>query len=343
MAHEISIRANGFAEMAFVGETPWHELGQRMNAGASIEEWRVAAGMDWTAIERPVYVESEGFGRIAFPDRKGLYRSDTGAPLAIVGDGFHCVQPGQALEFFRDLAADHGWQIHTAGVLRGGRKLWALAKNGREESVKPGDRVRQNLLLATALDGSMKTIVCNTGVRVVCANTLRIALDALKAGDAIATSHRSMFDAARVKRELGLVEDQFTRFMEQARRMAETPIALDEARATLRELFGQPVPVIAKADAAGAEFAKLMARVASIDDAPKLREHRNVVRTLELFNGEARGAEHASARGTRWGLLNAVTEFVDHEASRTNDGRLESAWFGEGNRVKSQALALLTA
>lgn len=79
------------------------------------------------------------------------------------------------------------------------------------------------------------------------------------------------------------------------------------------------------------------------DDAKAPKDHRNVTRILELFAGEGRGATHAGSMGTRWGLLNAVTEFVDHEAARNGDNRLSSAWFGKGDEIKTQVAELLTA
>jgi phage/plasmid-like protein (TIGR03299 family) len=348
MAHEISIRANGHAEMAFVGTTPWHGLGQRVTEGAPLEVWAQQAGMDWKALEAPVTfqrADDQGTGTVA--DKKVLYRSDTGAPLSVVGDGYHVVQPREVLEFFRDLTEANEWHIHTAGVLRGGRKLWALARNHTEGEVQPGDKVRGNLLLATSLDGSMKTIAAMTAVRVVCANTLRLALADTK--DMHATSHRSEFDAGAAKRAIGVARESFATFMEQARKMADTPVHIEEARAILRELFGKPV--ILKAAPAkvsggsidGSDFAQLLARPATLAGEERTREQRSVARALELFNGEARGSEHASAHGTRWGLFNAVTEHIDHERGRTSDNRLDAAWFGDGHDVKAQALKLLTA
>lgn len=140
MAHELSLRADGSAAMAFVGETPWHGLGQSVTKGASIGVWAKEAGMDWTAKEAEVQFSVPLAGRginqkqlldlKSFPSSKVIYRSDTGEGLATVGSKYESVQPLDMLEFFRDLTEGGGWHIHTAGVLRGGRKLWAMASNG---------------------------------------------------------------------------------------------------------------------------------------------------------------------------------------------------------------------
>ncbi len=230
-------------------------------------------------------------------------------------------------------------------MLRGGRKLWALARNHTEGDVTPGDTVRGNLLLATSMDGSMRTHCGMTGVSIVCANTLAAAL-ASDGHKMMKVSHRSVFDPEAVKADLGIARESFELFMERARKLAASPIGQTEARDILRTLFGRPVALEAAPVATtggtidGSEFAQLLARPV---DAKQPKEHRNVVRVLELFNGAGRGANHPGRAGTAWGLLNGVTEFVDHEQGRTQDGRLDAAWFGKGADLKSQAMATLLA
>jgi phage/plasmid-like protein (TIGR03299 family) len=349
MAHELSIKANGNAEMAYVGSTPWHGLGQQVTQGASIGVWQKEAGMDWEALSAtPEITHCEGLEdgvTLGFSDYQALYRSDTRAPLAIVGANYKLVQPRAVLEFFRDLTETGGWHIHTAGVLRGGRKLWAMASNGEGSSIEPwrkdakkADRINQNLLLATSLDGSMKTIAALTAVRVVCANTLALALR--DNGEKVQVSHRNIFDPAAIKRAIGLSHDSFAAFIKAAREMADTPIKLDESLEVLRGIFGSPESKQPPSTAWMGKLADLGAQpIIPADE----KEGRSVSRILELFDGAGRGASMASAKGTRWGLFNALTEHVDHEMGRSPGTRLDSAWFGRGNGFKQQAFTALTA
>jgi phage/plasmid-like protein (TIGR03299 family) len=342
MAHELSIKSNGKAEMAYVGQLPWHGLGQEVTEGASIGVWQREAGMDWEARSEVPNIETLDGNLIPFNDYKALYRSDTLAPLAIVGTNYKVVQPREVLEFFRDLTESGGWHIHTAGVLRGGRKLWAMASNGEGANVLPArkaaDRVTQNLLLATSLDGSMKTVAALTAIRVVCANTLALALQGN--GEKVQVSHRTVFDPAVIKRALGLSQESFAAFMNSAREMAETPIQLDESLAVLRGIFGSPENKQPPSNA-------WMGRLADLGNQPIIpadeKESRSVSRILELFDGAGKGSALPGAKGTRWGLFNAVTEHVDHEMGRSTDTRLDSAWFGRGNGFKQQAFSALTA
>lgn len=350
MAHEISVRANGKAEMAYVGDTPWHGLGQPLTKEASIGVWAHEAGMDWEAKTAPVFFdphqdeeeEDRNTELMEIPGHKVIYRSDTEAPLSIMSSDYNIVQPREVLEFFRDITEQGGWHIHTAGVLRGGRKLWAMASNGESAAVgaRGADKINQNILLATSLDGSMKTIAALTAVRVVCANTLSLALRSN--GEKIQISHRSIFDAQAIKRALGVSVATFDSFMEQAREMADTPVKLDEALETLRTIFGAPA---AKAVPSTAWMGALkdLGNQPVIPDEEDAKESRSVSRVLELFSGAGRGADYKTAKGTRWGLFNAITEHVDHEMGRSRDTGLDSAWFGRGNGFKQKALELLTA
>ena len=339
MAHELSIRKDGKAEMAFVGETPWHGLGQSVTKGASIGVWAKEAGMDWQAEEAKVYFGDQEDADADLQEAEGykmLYRSDSGHQLSIVGEDYQVVQPIDVLEFFRDMTEQGGWHIHTAGVLREGRKLWAMATNGESADVSKGDTIKRNLLLATSLDGSMKTVAMETSVRVVCANTLSMALGKNVKGQ-VATSHRTAFDPNLVKRALGVNVDNFKLFMDRAKELADTPVKLDQARDILRTLF--------KVE----EQAKLGPKLAWLGDLsqvsiePEAKDPRSIQTILALFEGAGMGAGLKSSKGTAWGLLNAVTEHVDHGMGRSDDSRLDAAWFGKGANIKQQALELITS
>jgi len=340
MAHEISVR-NGFAEMAFAGKLPWHGLGQSVDPNASIEEWRTKSGLDWSVAETMVMFRVEQALQ-AYAARKVLYRSDTHAPLSVVGDDYRVVQIATILEFFRDVTAQFGYKIHTAGALRGGQKIWVMAKNGHTEEASPGDKLRGNLLLATSYDGSLATTALYTAIRVVCANTLAIAIRNGK--NAIKVKHSTDFRPETVKEHLGLIDESFAAFGAQARELARKPMDVSLAKEILNKLFARPAKLATPepvALAGAATLGDLMQRPVAIADAP--REHRAVGKVMDLFQGRALGAQHAGSAGTAWGLVNAVTQYVDHEQGRSPDTRLHSAWFGQGAQVKQDAFDLALA
>jgi phage/plasmid-like protein (TIGR03299 family) len=322
MAHAIDF-STGRAALAFTGprEAIWHGLGESLPDSASLAEWQTAAGMDWRIQRSKVrYAPGPGLAPIEWPDHHVLLRSDTRSPLAIVSDSFQVVQPSEVIGFFADLIREAGFKMTTAGVLHGGRKFWAQADVGMTETVCRGDFVGARLLLATACDGSMNTIAKGVSERVVCANTLGFAMSE-KGGSLVKVSHRSVFDADRVKSQLGVAPTAFARFIANARELARMPLAPIEARSTVLELLGGHANPTSKTQA---------------DKAAKVMESAGYQTILALFEGKARGAEMAGPTG--WGLVNAVTEYVDHYSrSRSLDNRMDSSQFGPGDGLKTAA------
>ena len=186
---------------------------------------RQAAGFDWSIQRSKVRfatAHGQGFDSFAeMPDQHVLMRSDTKAPLGIVSKGFKVVQPAQILEEMHDLATNAGFKLETAGTMFGGRKFWTLASIGDECEIVPGDKVGGYLLLATATDGTMSTTGTFTTVRVVCNNTLTMALGATK-GQQAKISHRTRFDPNAMREKLGIAHEQFYHFKHAALKLART-------------------------------------------------------------------------------------------------------------------------
>ena len=337
MGHNITRRASGEYEMAYVGPKPWHSLGQEVPKGCSVDDMRKAARLDWEAIPAVVQYHNQDGLLLPVEGKRVLYRSDTSAPLGVVSDKYEIVQPAMVLETFREMTEGAGWYIHTAGSLRGGAKVWAMATNEVLAASIGGkyDHVKANMLVATSLDGSMKTRAKLCGERVVCENTWNIAL--AEQGQEIVLSHRGEFDPDVIQGSLDIAVHSFARMVEEANAMCDRAVGTDEALHVLRDLFGQPTDKEIKPTTPNFEFERLMAQFGS---GPK-REQRSVVRAMTLYMGEGMGANLASSKGTAWGLLNAVTQHIDHERGRTDDTRMESAWFGEGERVKGLAYNVL--
>ncbi|MBD7923080.1 MULTISPECIES: DUF932 domain-containing protein [Xanthomonas] len=303
--------------MAYAGEIPWHGLGNRLAPRQPIDVWKRQAGMDWKIEEAEVrYVAgSHNLGVIhAFPEQKVLYRSDTRLPLSVVSKRFQVVQPGQILEFYRDLTSSNGFELETAGVLREGRKFWALARTGQSATLKGRDKVNGYLLLATACDGTLATTAQFTSVRVVCNNTLSIALG--NASGAIKVPHRSQFDPDVVKRQLGITVSSWDGFVARMKALVERPVDPDSVEVLLRRVLTYAAP----------------------DGKAAVVNEQALANVRALYEGGGRGALMASSRGTAWGLLNSVTEFIDHHRrARSDDHRRDAAWFGQGAAIKQRA------
>lgn len=307
--------------MAYVGDTPWHGLGSALSPNQPLEIWQREAGMNWQIQDSPVHFKADATGHLStihsFPEQKMLYRSDTKAPLSVVSHRYQVVQPREVLEFYRDLSEVSGYELETAGVLKGGRKFWALARTNQTTALKGNDHVNGYLLLATSCDGTLATTATPTTVRVVCSNTLTISLNG--ATRAIKVPHSTRFDPQAVKKELGIAVSQWDEFMYRMRTLAERKVQWHEAIGFFMDVLcginaHAPIPEV-------------------------LPNKRAMEKVQSLYEGKGRGSELVSARGTAWGLLNAVTEYVDHERrARSSEYRMDSAWFGQGALIKQKAL-----
>ncbi|KVR38209.1 DUF932 domain-containing protein [Burkholderia ubonensis] len=307
--------------MAYVNQEPWHGLGNKLAPKQPLEVWARAAGMNWSIEEAEVRFVAAGnrsLGSIhAFPEQKVLYRSDTQAPLSVVSARYQVVQPAEILEFYRDLTEVSGFQLETAGVLKEGRKLWALAKTGQSATLKGKDQVNGYLLLATACDGTLATTAQFCSVRVVCNNTLQIALG--DSAGAIKVPHRSQFDAQAVKRQLGIAVSSWDAFMVRMKALSERKVSDAVAEKFLRRVLTYSTTTTSDRDATAVN-------------------ERAIRAVAQLYAGRGKGADMASASGTAWGLLNAVTEYVDHHRrARSDDNRRDAAWFGSGAALKEKA------
>jgi phage/plasmid-like protein (TIGR03299 family) len=305
-------------QMAYVNATPWHGLGNRLAPRQSLEVWAEQAGMSFNILETPVRYMAESSGTLGaimpFPDQKVLYRSDTKAPLSVVSNRYQVVQPREILEFYRDLTEISGFELETAGVLKEGRKIWALAKTNQTATLKGNDTIKGYLLLATACDGTLATTAQFTSIRVVCNNTLTVALS--NGSGSVKVPHSTSFDPQAVKKQLGISVSSWDSFMYRMKILSERRVKSDEAMNYFLRVFNDQTMM-----------------------APGLANERARKTVLALYEGQGKGSDLASASGTAFGLLNAVTEYVDHEKrARSTDHRLDSAWFGQGATLKQKAL-----
>jgi phage/plasmid-like protein (TIGR03299 family) len=311
MAHEIAKTADGRDAMAYVGDTPWHGLGQVLTADASLDTWATESGLDFKLNLSPIfYKPQEDNMTHLYKGKNVIFRQDTSEALGVVSNRYKIVQPIEVLHFFKEIVGSAA-QLETAGVLRNGAHYWALAKMEGEFSLG-NDKVNQYLLLASSADGSLATQARLTTVRVVCNNTMQIAQNN---GQAVKVRHNSIFDPTDVMKKLGEINAGFKAFQATAESLARVKLTADKAKIFFATILGGTTE----------------------------KPSRQAVRAFQLFDGEGKGSDLESSHHTAWGALNAVTQLVDWENARTDDARIRSAWFGYGATLKQQALdALVT-
>ncbi|MBT3198183.1 MAG: DUF932 domain-containing protein, partial [Gammaproteobacteria bacterium] len=282
MAHEID-STTGKAAVAFIGTPPWHGLGQEMPEGADIDQWRIAAGLDWEAKRSPVHYQN---GELREWGAKNvIYRSDTNAPLSVVSSDYKILQPADALAFFRGMTETADITIETAGSLKEGRRIWALGRIDENREIMD-DEVAPYLLLATSYDGTMATVAKFTSIRVVCNNTLHASINNEQGKAQVTVPHSTNFDAGEVRSMLGLDVASWNNFNYRANMMARNKLSDTEMDTFLQELLRPNTDT---------------------PDIDKIRRSKGYMRIMDLYKGEQIGGQMDAVNGTAWGALNAVT------------------------------------
>jgi phage/plasmid-like protein (TIGR03299 family) len=335
MAHEIDF-TTGVPAIAYTGEKPWHGYGQVMPEGESLDTWRVRAGLDWEVNESPIYhnryltyeKNSEGVNQLSgsanriaaqnhlsfkiVPNKKILTRSDNSQPLSVVSSRYKVVQPKTIIEFFESVIKENGFKMSTAGALKGGKRVWAMADCGKDFHVN-GDRVGAHLLLATSYDGTFATTAQFTSIRVVCNNTLGFSLDRGGEGGIIKIPHTQDFKQWDVKADLGFDVNWIT--------FRDNIFKLSEHKVTKRQALEYFLTVVGVTEEEAADGKQLS----------------NVKKLISYYESGP-GAKLPSADGTLWGALNAVTFLADHGRRAASTGnRFDSASFGSGAAMKRKA------
>jgi len=298
-----------------------------LTAGATLDQWQNEAGMNWTIQRAPAHYVPviDGQPQTAQPvsNRDVLYRSDNGQSLSIMsGNRYKIVQPKEVLSFYRDLieAAGGDYVLENAGALQNGRKLFALARHKHAET----SELKAYLMLATSCDGSLSTVGKLLSFRPACLNVLQFKSDS----DEIRIPHSRDFDQHQVKSELGVIEGSFTELTDTVRQLADTRVTDREAMDYFARLYGPE------------KTQSLDTELPEISDFSK--GQKDTINKLMDNYFQGPGSQLQTAKGTAWGLVNAVTHYHDHQARTRGDrsNRFASATLGAGAQSKERGLSL---
>jgi phage/plasmid-like protein (TIGR03299 family) len=293
--------------MAYAGSVPWHGLGEKVPADLSPAQMLKKAKVDWEVQKVPAFA--------TIKDKKvnvgwsALVRNTDDKILDVVSSDWNPVQNAEAFEFFDEYCRTGDLEMHTAGSLKEGQIVWALAKVKDSFELFKGDQVDSYLLFTNPHKFGQSIDVRFTPVRVVCNNTLTLSL-ASKNDNMVKVSHRSAFNAAKVKEQLGIATHKLAKYKEMAQFLGSKKYKAEKVKEYFMEVF----PAMSSKE-------KEMSR--------------NAFRALDVLNKQP-GANFAE--GTWWQPFNAVTYMTDHLVGRSADSRLSSAWYGPNKTLKVKAL-----
>lgn len=336
MAHELHLEDNGHASMFYVSEPPWHGLGKRLNAPPSAAEGIHAAGLDWEVVKAPLFYHASIKHTDIVPNRFALVPGegwpDRKRPMfGMVTEKYHILQNCDAFAFFDPMVKKGYAQYETAGALGKGERVWVLAKLPEAIQVDPEDRVERYILLSNTHDGHSAVSVKFTPIRVVCQNTLSMALN--DARQAFSIQHdETLFprlgEAADEMRDR--IETRYEQIAADFLTLRNVTIASDQAEAYFNTVYAEPDDLPPPTDEYQERLQKERRRILQRDREACLRIYQDGPR--------------ARMKGSRtlWGAYNAVTEYVDHgrmssSSPRRMRSRLNTIWFGEGQRRKLRA------
>ena len=281
--------------MMYVREKPWHGLGTMVAEAPTSADAMRLAGLNWEVNPLPIYT-AEG---VEIPNYEANTRSSDGTVLGIVSNRYKIVQNGEAFDF-TDALLGEGIRYETAGSLNGGKRIWLLGK--MPERYIAGDKFEPYICFTNTHDGSGAVRVCMTPIRVVCNNTLNMALGSAKRNWSAVHKGNIGAKLEEARTTLQLADVYLKGLEEKADRLANDKMSYDETVKAIETIL----PILPNATDRQKETVKtardsIMACVFAPD--------------LEQF------------LYTKWGLINAVSDYIGHSAPiRRNDNYDENRW-----------------
>lgn len=266
--------------MFYVRETPWHGLGVKVDEAPTSADALRLAGLDWLVEQKEVFT-SDG---TLIPNFKANVRSSDASVLGIVSNKYKIIQNTEAFKFTDNLLGG-GVRYETAGSLQNGKKIWLLAKMPTAKVI--GEDVDPYIVFTNTHDGTSAIQVAMTPIRVVCNNTLNLALNSAKRK--WSTKHMGDLASKMIEAEhtLLLASDYMKALDEEADRLANAKLYQEQVAEILDEMF-------------------------PITEETTSRKIRTIEEFKENYWKAYDMADIAQYRNTAWGAINAMSDVVTH-------------------------------
>ena len=331
MSHDIG-------EMFYCGERPWHQLGNKLDQPATLEEALAAGGLDWTVSTVPIVPADEPASTITH--RVAVVRDDrlpgkAGRVVGVVHPGFRPLQNREGAELFDSLLGQGKPIYHTGGYLRQGEVVWLMARVPYSICLGGDDVLEPYLLFTNSHDGSVAIDIRLTTIRVVCQNTLSIALASGKEGKVFRHPHNgsAALLQAEAKDFFAFAIQQCKEAEELFKRLAEAKCTKPEFQSFLSKLMPDPrMPATATKNVSVRRAHETRLKKLHITRAEITDVHLNGIATQDI----------PPAEDTWWGALNTLTGWVDHVQAIESD-RYAHILLGSGDRFKSVTLRRIQA
>lgn len=286
--------------MFSVRQVPWHGLGTIVQGAPTSKDALHLAGLDWEVLQTPVYMENG----IEIPNYKANVRSTDNACLGIVTDRYKVVQNIEAFDFTDAIVGETENGVvkyESAGSLCGGKKIWLLAKMPTQKILD--DDIEPYMCFSNSHDGSGAIRICMTPIRVVCQNTLNMALSS--AQRQWSTKHigdmKSKIEEAKMC--LSLANKYMTSLDEEADRWANAKLEREQIEEILNELY-------------------------SVSDNDSDRKKVNVEQSKSDYWIAYYMPDIAQFRDTAWAAINAMSDYTTHATPKRNTATFKEKRWG---------------
>jgi phage/plasmid-like protein (TIGR03299 family) len=309
--------------MAYYGEVPWHGLGKQVPKGVTAEQMIRAADLDWEVELLPARgareINQKGeFSRYEVVRVPRPNTTENEVLLGVVGRRYQPLQNVEAFEFFDPIVGEDKAYFETAGALGEGERIWVMAKMPQAMEIVRGDECFKYLLLSNSHSGDGSVIVKFTAMRVVCQNTLMLAMEDGQKAYRVRHSKQMQFKLDELAGFLAITQEVFSKAEELFKRLAKVQMTEDRLEHYL-----------------GAVFPRSREQKKRGEKPLRWRLLRQVFETQKDL-------QQPGVRGTLWGAYNAITRFEDYKRPQQEEQpgqRLERTWFGGGADTKLNALA----
>lgn len=335
--------AHNIGQMFYFGAIPWHKLGTALQNPATMEEALAAAGLNWTVSMKALALADEHSSDV--PQRVAVVRDDIGAGqsgrvLGVVHPNFKLLQNREGAELFDSLFGQGKRVYHTGGFLKKGEMVWLMAKLPETIQLPGEEKLDAYLLFSNSHDGSLPIDIRLTTVRVVCNNTLSMALRKKGKAHVFRKGHNGSYEVLKAEAEafMASVLAQLGETTESMRMLVAAQCTDDAFAAFLEKLLpvpARPATAGTNAKAASAHETRMATIQAKRDQIMTLHQKGHTIECVPPVS-------IPPAAKTWWGALNSVTAWVDHVSEIEGD-RYANALFGTGDQLKTLAYQRIMA
>jgi phage/plasmid-like protein (TIGR03299 family) len=337
MGHDLNFnQAKGRHAMVSVKEIPWHGLGKIVNNRMTSKECIEEALMDYHVEKGKVYVKyTDPINKIAgveVPDRYCTYRTDTGEPFSTVGSTYEIVQNIEAFNFFDSIVGERRAIYETAGALGKGETIFITAKLPDHMLIGGKDTIDQYLLFTMSHDGTGSIVAKFTPIRVVCNNTLSIALSSGKSIFRIRHSSQSRNKLQEASNLLAITYKLSKKTEDLLNHLTTIKITDEVAEKYVLDLMLNKE-----------EMAKLTAADISwkADREIISTRKKNVITQILTYRETGAGQDMEICKGTAYGIYNTINGYLQNVKSYTNDEtKFKSLTGGVDEALNHKALQL---